>query len=487
MLKNLDLSKKIDKENFKSEIESLRLKLGELQRKITSKKIPVIILFEGWEASGKGTLINELLLPLDPRGFKVHNTSNPSSEDLFHPYLWRFWNKIPPEGVISFFDKSWYKKLLEDSNIKDKHIILNEINSFEKQLIDYGYIIIKFFLHISKDEQKKRFESLLSNKSTAWRIDKSDKKQQKNYNEYLSNYDDILQKTDTEHSPWFIIEGTSKKYATLKTMKILINSLENALSKEVSYKKIEAEIENVNIYPSTIDRIDLSKSISKEEYQISLKKYQDEIRNLEYELYRQRKSVVIVYEGSDAAGKGGNIKRLTQNLDPRGYEVIPISAPNETEKKYHYLWRFWNKMPKAGHISIFDRSWYGRVLVERVEGFCRNDEWKRAFREINEMEEHLLQEGTLVIKFWLQIDKEEQLRRFQERMENPYKNWKITEEDWRNREKWDLYKDAVDEMIFRTSPARTPWIVVESNCKYHARIKTLKETIKALKNHLSLD
>ena len=283
MLKNLDLSKKIDKENFKSEIESLQLKLGELQRKITSKKIPVIILFEGWEASGKGTLINELLLPLDPRGFKVHNTSNPSSEDLFHPYLWRFWNKIPPEGVISFFDKSWYKKLLEDSNLKDRHILLNEINSFEKQLIDYGYIIIKFFLHISKDEQKKRFESLLSNKSTAWRIDKSDKKQQKNYNEYLSNYDDILQKTDTEHSPWFIIEGTSKKYATLKTMKILINSLENALSKEVSYKKIEAEIENVNIYPSTIDRINLSKSISKEEYQISLKKYQDEIRNLEYE------------------------------------------------------------------------------------------------------------------------------------------------------------------------------------------------------------
>jgi polyphosphate kinase 2 (PPK2 family) len=205
---------------------------------------------------------------------------------------------------------------------------------------------------------------------------------------------------------------------------------------------------------------------------------------LEHEIYVRRVPVVIAYEGWDAAGKGGNIRRLTQNLDPRGYEVVPVAAPNDIEKAHHYLWRFWLQMPKAGHITIFDRSWYGRVLVERVEGFCTEAQWRRAYREINGMEQHLAHFGAIVLKFWLHIDPDEQLRRFREREGMLHKQWKMTDEDWRNREKLDQYRGAVEEMLYRTSTPYAPWTIVESNCKRHARVKVLETVCKAIRKHI---
>jgi polyphosphate kinase 2 (PPK2 family) len=222
-----------------------------------------------------------------------------------------------------------------------------------------------------------------------------------------------------------------------------------------------------------------------------LKEYKEEIRQcqqrvfeIEHEIYTRRIPVVILYQGWDAAGKGGNIRRLTQAMDPRGYVVMPIGAPNDLEKAHHYLWRFWEKFPKAGHIAIFDRSWYERVLVERIEGFCSEAEWKRAYREINEFEEQLVNFGTVLVKLWLHIDPAEQLRRFQDRQQTPAKQWKITAEDWRNREKWEQHKEAVDEMLFRTSTAHAPWTIIEANSKYYARIKTLKTVIDAVASRL---
>ena len=194
--------------------------------------------------------------------------------------------------------------------------------------------------------------------------------------------------------------------------------------------------------------------------------------------------VVIAYEGWDAAGKGGNISRLTQNLDPRGYEVVPVAAPNDVEKAHHYLWRFWARMPKAGHITIFDRTWYGRVLVERVEGFCTEAQWRRAYREINGMEQQLAHFGTVLLKFWLHIDADEQLRRFRERQEMAHKQWKITDEDWRNREKMGQYRDAVEEMLHRTTTPYAPWTIVESNCKRYARVKVLETVCEAIRKRL---
>jgi polyphosphate kinase 2 (PPK2 family) len=229
----------------------------------------------------------------------------------------------------------------------------------------------------------------------------------------------------------------------------------------------------------------LSKSLSKEVYQKRLKELQSKMERLHAELYRKRIPVVIGFEGWDAGGKGGAIKRLTEKMDPRGFVVHPTASPNEIERNHHYLWRFWRVMPKAGHIAIFDRTWYGRVMVERVEQFCSRQEWQRAYKEINDMEKDLVHAGCIVLKFWMQIDKDEQKRRFTARQEDPRKTWKITDEDWRNREKWEQYETAVNEMLIRTSTEDAPWIVVEGNDKYYARIRVLECVVEAIESHLS--
>jgi len=235
----------------------------------------------------------------------------------------------------------------------------------------------------------------------------------------------------------------------------------------------------------SLKRADLSLSLDRDEYRKLLDKRQKRIGELHDEIYRRRIPVVIVYEGWDAGGKGGNIRRLTEEMDPRGYEVIPIAAPNDVEKAHHYLWRFWTEFPKAGHLTIFDRSWYGRVLVERVEGFCSETDWNRAYGEINEMEENFWNFGAVVIKFWLQIDKDEQMNRFKAREKDPAKQWKLNEEDWRNREKWDRYEEATEEMFLRTHTPYAPWTIIEGNCKRYARIKALDVVIAAIEARIA--
>lgn len=494
MLENIDLSRKIEKEEYKAAMPGLELKLGVLQREAIERKIPVIIVFEGWDAAGKGTLINRLILNLDPRHFKVSSALKPTEEERLRPFLWRFWIKTPAKGKMAVFDRSWYHRVLGERVNKTvkKPEWLNaykEINSFERQLADDGNVIVKFFLHISKKEQKKRFEELESSPSTAWRVTKEDWQHLQQYDEYAGAVEDMIAKTGSSQAPWTIVEAHDRRFATVKIFKTVIQALENRIQAlkagEAQTARVQVSDNNLNdVSTSILDRVDLSLSLTEEEYAAKLKKYQERIRELEHQVYMKRLPVVIVYSGWDAAGKGGNIKRLTQNMDPRGYEVIPIGAPNDLEKQHHYLWRFWKEIPKAGHIAIFDRSWYGRVMVERIEGFCTEAEWKRAYREINEFEEQLANFGAVLVKLWLHIDKDEQLRRFQERQENPYKQWKITAEDWRNREKWDLYKIAVDEMLYRTSSPHAPWTIVEANFKYYARIKALKTVIAAIERRM---
>lgn len=493
MLENIDLNKTIEKEVYKKLFPNLELKLGEIQRRLNNLKIPVMIVFEGWDASGKGTLINELILPLDPRGFKVYGINPPNEEESLRPFLWRFWTKTPQRGRIAVFDTSWYGTNLHErvnGNIKDNKWKqnINEIKSFERQLCDDGYAIIKFFLHISKKEQKERLEAIQEDAAMSWKVTEEDWKRHKKYDKYQTRIEEMVEKTDTDYAPWTIVEAHEKRFAVVKVFTTVIEALEKKIklfednkSKEKD-KEIKNELKELNT--SILDGIDLSKDICEKEYKDRLEKYQSRIREIEHEMYIKRKPLVILYEGWDAAGKGGNIRRLTKSMDPRGYEVVPIAAPNDLEKVHHYLWRFWNSIPKAGHITVFDRTWYGRVLVERVEGFCSEEEWKRAYNEINEMEEHLVNSGSVLVKFWLHIDKEEQLRRFEERKEIEYKQWKITDEDWRNREKWDKYKEAVDEMLFRTSTTIAPWTVIESNSKYFARLKTLKTIIDAMEKNL---
>lgn len=235
---------------------------------------------------------------------------------------------------------------------------------------------------------------------------------------------------------------------------------------------------------SVLDRADLSLTLPRQEYRRRLVPLQVELRRLAYRLYEERRPLVIVYEGWDAAGKGGNIRRVTEKLDPRGYHVWQIAAPTGEDESHHYMWRFWRRLlpPDEKQVTIFDRSWYGRVLVERVEGLAEPEQWRRGYREINDFERQLGEAGWLLVKFWIHISMEEQLQRFEAREATPHKQWKLTREDWRNRERWQAYHDAVDDMLARTSTFVAPWTVVEGNCKRWARVRTVAHLVDVLRD-----
>ena len=489
MLEKIDLSKKVDKKTYRRVMDEAEEKLGLLQRECKDAGIPVILVFEGMGAAGKGVQINRLIQALDPRGFDVYACDRPTEDEQMRPFLWRYWTKTPAKGRIAVFDRSWYRSvqvdrfdgLTREDKLGDAY---QDILSFEKQLCDDGTVIMKFFLYIDKDEQKKRFKKLEGSKETSWRVTDEDWNRNKDFDRYLKMNEEMLEKTDTDYAPWVIIEAVDKDYAALKIVSTVMDRLEYELEHRRPEDGKQAQRQESKTRErfknGVLSGIDLSKSLTEEEYKTRLKKLQKRLAELHSELYRLRIPVVIGFEGWDAGGKGGAIKRLTSNLDPRGYRVNPTAAPNDIEKVHHYLWRFWNSVPKAGHIAIFDRTWYGRVMVERIEGFCSEAEWRRAYQEINEMESHMANAGAVVLKFWLHIDKDEQERRFKERQANPAKQWKITDEDWRNREKWDQYEEAVNEMLIRTSTTYAPWIVVEGNDKRYARVKVLQTVVDAL-------
>lgn len=505
MLEKIDLSRKAEKEVYRQAKETYGPRLGLAQRRLKEAGIPVLILFDGMDAAGKGTQINRLIQFLDPRGFDVYASSRVTEDEAMRPFLWRFWTLTPENGRIAVFDRSWYRKVREDrfegkTAKKELAEAFRDICSFEKQLTDSKAVIIKLFLYISREEQKKRFKKLEESGETAWRVTKEDWKRNEDYDRYLKINEEMLERTDTEYAPWTIIEATDKSYGAMKILKTVTETLEDALEKRAEEERLKAEkkkaaemllktgenpAENSRYQNGVLSGIDLSKTMTREAYKKEIDRLQKKLELLHSELYRLRIPVVLGFEGWDAGGKGGAIRRLTSHLDPRGYQVCPTAAPNDIEKKHHYLWRFWNHMPKAGHIAIFDRTWYGRVMVERIEGFCREEDWRRAYQEINEMESHLVNAGAVVLKFWLQIDKDEQKRRFEERMRIPEKQWKITDEDWRNREKWEQYELAVNEMLVRTSTTYAPWIVVEGNCKYYARVKVLRTVVEALEKKIA--
>ncbi len=479
----------------KAEMEEFAIRLGGLQREAQSASVPVIIVFEGFDASGKGTLINRLLLSLDPRGVNVHPINPPNDEERFRPFLWRFWIRTPEKGRIAIFDRSWYGRVLVervDGIVKKKQwqSAFRDICVFERQLVEDGAVMVKFWLHISKAEQKKRFERLKKNPATRWKVTKDDERHHEQYRKYQEAFEKARAETATEQCPWTVIDTHDRRDATVQMYRAVIQAVERRLhgtrdtestvsvssspSESLTWSATDEET------PPSLKKIDLSADMPAEEYDSELERYQKILRDLEHEVYVKRIGVIILYQGWDAAGKGGNIRRLVARLDPRGYEVIPVGPPGDEEKRHHYLWRFYMRLPKAGHIAIFDRSWYGRVLVERVEGLCSDSEWRRAYREINEMERHITSSPAVLVKFWLHIDRDEQLRRFKDRENTPHKHWKITGDDYRNREKWDAYYEAVEEMLARTSTRYAPWTVVASNSKRYARIKTLETVCESI-------
>ncbi len=483
-----DKKKEFSKKELKQKIEAAGVKLSELERRVREANIPVLITFDGFEASGKGIQINRMIQFMDPRGFDVYTADRDDESERMRPFLWRFATRVPAKGRITILDTSWYRYVQRDyfdgmtkkCQLDDAY---DDICAFERQLADGGILLIKLFLDITAKEQRKRFEKLVSSKETAWRVRKEDWDRNARYEYYNEISKKMISRTHTKDSPWMIVDANNNDLAALEIIELVSRRIEEALSSRVSGGGPRNYTEPVpadRYKHGVLSQVDLTKSLTREEYKKSLDKYQKKLEKLHSELYRLRIPVVLCFEGWDAAGKGGAIKRLTSHLDPRGYKVCPTPAPNVVEKAHHHLWRFWNNVPKDGHIAIFDRTWYGRQMVERIEGFCSENDWKRGFEEMNEFEAHLVHHGAVVLKFWVDIDKDEQERRFKARMEDPAKQWKITDEDWRNREKWDLYEVAVNEMIERTSTKKAPWIIVEGNSKYYARIKVLKTVVKAL-------
>ncbi|HBT18489.1 MAG TPA: phosphate--AMP phosphotransferase [Clostridiaceae bacterium] len=471
-----------DQKQLLKERDKLSLKLGYLQRVMKDYNVPVMILFEGVHASGKGRLANELLISLDPRYTKFYATHTPTEVERRKPFLWQYFTHTPSHQEFTIFYRSWYSLYSAIKNnpalydaYEDPEVLLEEMQSFEKTLVDDGTELLKFYVHIDEDKQKANIQRMYDNPRTMWKAQEYDRDNDASYKKEIES---LLEK---EEDSWAHIHYKNRFETVNEVMSLVVERLEKRVKKEK--KRVEEGKENNDgffdgSFKNILKDHDEEEELSKSAYNEKLDKLQKEVRDIQYTLYEKKIPLILVYEGWDAAGKGGNIKRVVRQLDPTGYEINTTAAPTDLELKHHYLWRFWRQVPKTGHISIYDRSWYGRVMVERVEGFATNKDVRRAYGEINDFEKSLTNFGAIVIKFFIHISKEEQLKRFEARQEDEDKVWKITDEDWRNREKWSAYEEAINDMLDKTSTEYAPWTVINGNNKRFARIEALETIIK---------
>lgn len=491
MFESAEIGHKLSKEAYDFQEPSLRIQLLEVQEDLKNANFPVIILIGGVDGAGKGESVNLLHEWIDPHYLQTHAFGAMSDEERERPEAWRFWRVLPPKGCIGIFFGSWYTRPIIDrvygkTKNADLDLDLVRINIFEKTLIDEGALIIKFWFHLSKEAQAQRLNALMKDPKTQWRVADTDWQHFKLYDKFRRISERALRTTSTGEAPWIVIEGADKRYRSITMGNHILNLISKRLATNPTQllpaPKSDVAIPN----PFTIlDTLNLSQSLTDVDYKKQLAKYQGRLNLLYREAKAAGRSVILVFEGWDAAGKGGIIRRVTSALDARDYQVIPIAAPTDEERSHHYLWRFWRHLPRAGRVTIFDRSWYGRVLVERVEGFASESAWMRAYSEIVNFEQQLQDHGTLILKFWIHIDQDEQLRRFQERQATPYKHYKITEEDFRNRARWNEYELAANEMLERTSTEFAPWYMIEANDKKFARVKVVKTVCDRLKNSLN--
>ena len=505
MFRTAELGQKVPKSEFNQREPLLRQALLEVQANLRiNSKFPVVILFAGVDGAGKGDTVNVLNEWMDPRWLITRAYDEPSDEERDRPEYWRFWRDLPPKGHIGLFLSSWYSQPIlrrvydkDDEAIFDDH--LDRIMAFENALADDGALILKFWMHLSHDAQKRRLKKLEKDPLTSWRVTQQDWDHWQIYDRFEATAERAIMRTSTGSAPWTIVEGADHCFRSLTVGELIRTEvskhLEEANKKALLLEELAAQSKPATLTQplegemaegadaliaspmkrtTVLSSLDMSLNLKKSDYKKQLKECQARLNKLHRKALKNKISTILLFEGADAAGKGGAIRRITAALDARHYQVIPIAAPTDEERAHHYLWRFWRHLSRAGRINIFDRSWYGRVLVERVEGFATEDEWRRAFAEINEFEEQLTDHGILLMKYWVHITKDEQLERFKAREATPHKRWKLTEEDWRNREKWDDYNWAVNDIVERTSTHSAPWVLVEGNDKRFARIKVIR-------------
>ena len=582
MLETVDFSlAPLPKEEYRQRRDALMKRLVVLQQQARERGVGLVVLFEGWDGAGKGSRISDLMYHLDARATSVHVTENLDVEAArafagseygvtgFYPAMQQFWQALGMRGTITFYDRGWYtvatQRMLyaeygdlvlggrsaegsekakgkgkpmaaaiaearDERHIDSLRRALTSAADFERQLVDDGYLVTKFFVHVTKEAQRKRLVRLHDDPATRWRVDERKLASVDAYEEAYRLYDNLLEGSDFSYAPWHLVNGEDKRRANLEIAKTLVDALEAALAAapdaEAAQAAAKAQANSAGALtgascaertpeeaarvleeaeraaaeasaraprasrfrllpdPPEADGKDSAPALDPEVYKRELKEQQKRLNRLEMEMYQKRIPLMLMYEGWDAAGKGGNIKRVAQALDARAYTIFPSPAPTKPELLHPHLWRYWTRLPKAGHVGIYDRSWYGRVLVERVEGFASVAEWTRAYDEINEFERELVRWGAILLKFWVDVSPEEQLRRFRDREEDPAKRWKITDEDWRNRDKRPQYQAAVDDMLRLTSTPIAPWIVLESDDKRRARVEALKIINDALEARL---
>lgn len=512
MFRTAELGQTVPKAEYKTRALELRQELLQVQQDLREcGRFPVILVFAGVDGAGKGETVNLLNAWMDPRWLVTRAYGEPADVERERPEYWRFWRDLPGKGQVGMFLSSWYSKPVLDkvygnidlANFDER---LDRIIAFENALAADQAVILKFWMHLSQAAQKARLKAMEKDPLLRWRVTPVDWQHWQMYERFIEAAERTIMRTSTAKGPWFIVEGADERYRSLAVATII----RDGIRKRLEELRIEAEHEanrtrNGAEQPQTpttiqgtaavlgttdaplrtiLNSLDMGQTLDKSDYKTQLKRYQAKLNLLHRKALQSGTSTIVLFEGPDAAGKGGAIRRLTAALDARNYQVIPIAAPTDEERAHHYLWRFWRHLSRAGRFTIFDRSWYGRILVERVEGFASDEELARAYAEINDFEAQLIEHGIVLLKYWVHITKDEQHQRFKAREETPHKQWKLTEEDWRNRNKWEAYEIAVNDMVEHTSTSLSPWILVEGNDKRFARIKVFQTLCAKLEEKL---
>ena len=487
MFESAEIGHRIDKARYKREEPKLRRALLEAQYQLLDKPdFPVLVIVGGVDGAGKGETVNLLNEWMDPRHIRSYAFGEPTGEEEKRPPMWRYWCSLPPKGRIGIFFGSWYTEpIVRRVGGRMKRVAfersLERVRRLEEMLTAEGGLVVKLWFHLSKDAQKERLKKLSKDPRNAWRVTADEWRHFKRYDRFRDVSEDAVRETSTGAAPWYVIDGSDAAYRSLTAGRILLDALRHRLKGERPALHSPAPPSPPPLDGrSLLNALDYTATLPRKKYEKRLADLQAKLAMLTRGKALRERSLVLVFEGMDAGGKGSTIRRITAALDSRFYRVIPVAAPNEEERAQPYLWRFWRNVPRHGHTAIFDRSWYGRLLVERVEGFASEADWMRAYEEINDFETQLAEAGAVVCKFWLAITPEEQLKRFKARAEIAHKRYKITPEDWRNRKKWPAYERAVSDMIERTSTDPAPWNVIAANDKPHARIAVLETIVAAL-------
>jgi AMP-polyphosphate phosphotransferase len=500
MFEAAEVGRKLSKGEYKAQVPRLRSELLVAQQQLRRAPFTVIVLFAGVDTAGKGETVNLLNEWMDPRWIVTRGYTDPSSEERERPRLWRYWRDLPPRGRIALFLSAWYSSPIRDRVARrttkpEFDALLDQVASFERTLADDGAVILKFWMHLSKAAQKKRLTSFEKDPLQRWRVTKEQWRHWRMFDRFVDAGDRAIGRTSTDQAPWHIVEGEDEHYRAVVVATELRDAIRRGLersreggkSRRVATKtrqELGNAVDRVARQFNVLDNLDLSRRLSDKRFHTKLAEQQSRLNLLQRRARQMGVSTIAVFEGWDASGKGGAIRRVTGALDARDYDVIPVAAPTEEARAHHYLWRFWRHLSRAGRLTIFDRSWYGRVLVERVEGLAKEAEYMRAYGEINHFEEQLVAHGILVVKFWLHVSKDEQLRRFRDRSRTSYKKWKIGDEDWRNRARWADYTIAVNDMVARTSTRIAPWTLIAANDKNFARVKVLTTLADRLEDRL---